>query len=482
MRSSCKIWPATVLALFFLATSVDAFEIRGRVADLSMDEVVWTPQDFAGFYYDIDHDVGDETLTLELSDKPTFLAFASLRDYPRGIVYQANINQVKGLSTAKEGMVYGKLTVASIDSTTGKIILDNKDNQTTLSKNRKIELMPGFGIKTADQDATAANPMRFYIYREVTEPGTYELRGTVASLVNGSFTWSPQNFAGFYYDLNKNIGTETLTLSPTTNDGTTVTISDEYNENGMRGLVYETRSQPKNFKFASWGSYQIIGFLGEPYFVAYNMTTTPQMASRGEQGIPYLFDRSKNRNLMTYEQISKILMDDDTNKLVKKGESLKLKEGYELLLKGVSSEGQVYLQLLKEGQVIDESFLYPSVSGATMVDKTYYYRSDFGDMKDIAVIAVHFRGTYRDEEQALAKVDGIWQISETSTSIRLDKQYGKMDIRQVDPVALRITMENKDNPINLSRNIDVELMPSIYLRTADNETLRYYIYRTETIT
>jgi len=473
LRSSCKIWLATLLALLFLVTSVDALEIRGRVADLSMDEVVWTPQDFAGFYYDIDKDVGSEALALRLSDVLGGVV-ASLRDSPPGIVYEANIQQVEALRDAEEGATYGKLTVSSIDSTTGKIVLDNRDNQIILSKNKRIELIPGLGIKTADQDATADNPLRFYIYKEVTEPGTYELRGAVASSVNGSFTWSPQNFAGFYYDLNKNIGTETLTLSPTTN-GKNVAIGDK------TGLDYNTTAQNKNFKFKPWGSYKIIGFLGEPYFAAYSNEVTPNMEAYGET-VPFIADRSKNDNLMTNEQLSKILIDNDSVMLVKKGESIKLKEGYELVLKGVSSGGQVYLQLLKNGQVTDESILGPSIDNAMMADKTYYYRHDLGNTKDTVLIAVHFRSTYKDEEQALAAVDGIWQISDTPSPIKIDQQYGKMSIRTVDPTAFKITMDNKDNQISLSRNMEVELMPSIYLRTDDNEPLNYYIYKTETVT
>jgi len=49
--------------------------------------------------------------------------------------------------------------------------------------------------------------------------------------------------------------------------------------------------------------------------------------------------------------------------------------------------------------------------------------------------------------------------------------------RNVDATAGTITMDNKDNPITLERNTDVELAPDIYIRTADNETLRYYLYR-----
>jgi hypothetical protein len=46
-----------------------------------------------------------------------------------------------------------------------------------------------------------------------------------------------------------------------------------------------------------------------------------------------LFNKSKNGDLMTNEQISKVLIDNDTVKMVKKGESIKLKEGYSSALK-----------------------------------------------------------------------------------------------------------------------------------------------------
>ena len=198
--------------------------------------------------------------------------------------------------------------------------------------------------------------------------------------------------------------------------------------------------------------------------------------------VAYLYDASKNRNLMTHDQISKILIDDDTTKLVKK--SIKLREGYELVLKGVNSDGQVYLQLLKNGQVIDESFISPPIYSAgivDMADKTYCYRKDLGDTSNIILIAVHFRSVYKDAEQPMAMVDGIWQISDTPTQLKINQQYGKMSIKNIDATAMTITMDNKDNPINLTRKFDVEIMPSIHLRTADNETLRYYIYKTEKI-
>ena len=185
---------------------------------------------------------------------------------------------------------------------------------------------------------------------------------------------------------------------------------------------------------------------------------------------------------MTSEQISKVLVDDNTVRLIKK--SIKLQEGYELVLKSVNSNGQVYLQLPKNGQLIDETFISPPIYNtgtADMPDKTYCFRKDLGDTSNIILIAVHFRSVYMDAEQPMAIVDGIWQISDTPIQLNINQQYGKMSIRNVDATSMSVIMDNKGNLINLTRKSDIELMPSIHLRTADNETLRYYIYKTETL-
>ena len=468
-----------------MASPINALEIRGAVFNVSMPEAVWTPQNFVGFYYDLDHDLGYDSLTLRLSDAyPTRAIISGGQDEAGnyGVIYKTNIRQLTALSNAKMGMIYGKLTVADINSTTGMITLDNRGNQFTLSKNKTIELMPGIGLKTGYQDGTAYAPLRYYIYKKITDAGTYQIRGTVADFMQNQVTWDNSTFAGFYYDLDRNIGAETLTfrLSNITTKG--ATLSDQPNAEGYRGIVYATQAQLKKFKYRPWGQYDVIGFLANKYFAAYDPTVTMDVANVNES-VAFLYDASRNRNLMINEQISKVLIDDDSVKLVKK--SIKLQEGYELVLKSVNSKGQVYLQLLKNGQLIDETFISPPIYNtgiADMPDKTYCFRKDLGDTNNIIVIAVHFRSVYMDAEQPMAIVDGIWQISDTPTQLNINQQYGKMSIRNVDAWGMTITMDNKDNPINLARKSDIELIPSIHLRTADNETLRYYIYKTETLT
>ena len=67
---------------------------------------------------------------------------------------------------------YDKMTIRNVDATDDTITMDNKDNSITLSKNKDTALMAGIGIKTADQDdVTAENPLRFYIYKAATIEG-----------------------------------------------------------------------------------------------------------------------------------------------------------------------------------------------------------------------------------------------------------------------------------------------------------------------
>jgi hypothetical protein len=102
-------------------------------------------------------------------------------------------------------------------------------------------------------------------------------------------------------------------------------------------------------------------------------------------------------------------------------------------------------------------------------------------IRDLVTIGVHFRNANKVEDYAQATVDGLWQLSETPINVVPDTQYGKMRISTVDATNGVITIDNNGEEINLTRKSDTELMPGIGIRTADNDTLRYYIYGTFTI-
>src|SRR3990170_4422814 len=126
----------------------------------------------------------------------------------------------------------------------------------------------------------------------IQDYGTYEVRGTAASEMAGEgamnlstppITWDPQNFAGFYYDLNYNLGKEELQiLQPD--------LSSNQRNIAKGNLVYRTSAQPKKLNVVKYafgdnvipaaasglkrtgsgqafegGNYYILGWQGEKY-------------------------------------------------------------------------------------------------------------------------------------------------------------------------------------------------------------------------
>ncbi len=365
-----------------------------------------------------------------------------------------------------EGASFGKMRVAAVDHNSMQINMDNQDNRILLSRNRDISLMGDIGIKTADQDEiTADEPLRYYVYREITDPGTYEIRGSVSVVIDGwTVEWDPTNFAGFYYDINDNIGTETLRL---TSYGNTLEEPD--------GVAYMTSGQMKDFENEVWGSYWTIGFLGEECFAGY---------ADGTPADAYLYYDSTDDYLMADKLISQILIDDDEERTVTSSTSLKLADGYELMLKSIETgTNKVSLELQKNGQTVDAKTIEPSKNGATVQDKTYTYKERLNGAEEIVTIAVHFKNAFRGADADLATVDGIWQISDAPINIKEGTTFGKMTIQTVDAAAKMITMNNEMNKISLYRNADIPLMGDIRIKTADQdeisaeEPLRFYIYK-----
>jgi S-layer protein (TIGR01567 family) len=352
--------------------------------------------------------------------------------------------QISGEATeVKADTQYDKMTITSVDANAGTITMENKDNAITLSKNKDTALMSGISIKTADNDT-----LRYYIYKEITEPGTYELRGQVAT---ADSTWNTQNFAGFYYDIKDDIGTETLST----------TLTDKkLSGDSPYGVKYETKTQSKEFKFEDWGYYNLIGFLANEYFTSYSQSGTSSV----------ILDESNCTNLLETGHVTKVLINDGKEKVIDLGSTIILAEGYELKVTLGTDKKGILVELLYDGKVVDRK--------ALILPGSYVYISKAGNVAGVPVIAAHFQEPIIFDDKSYCKVDGLWQLSENTTEVKADTQYDKMTITSVDANAGTITMENKDNAITLSKNKDTVLMSGISIKTADNDTLRYYLYRT----
>jgi len=168
----------------------------------------------------------------------------------------------------------------------------------------------------------------------------------------------------------------------------------------------------KSFEFADWGAYRFAEISGKRYFAAYLEELTQKMPDAGNS-IPYLWQKSKGRDLQINGQISEVLMDDKEERTLT-SEPLKLKEGYELAIISIDIDGnEVYIELSKDDSIVDSKVISPSKEGATTADQTYYYKSNVGRTEKIVQIAVYFENIFRESGQNKAIIGGVFQISNT---------------------------------------------------------------------
>ncbi|MBP1908103.1 S-layer protein domain-containing protein [Methanolobus bombayensis] len=331
-----------------------------------------------------------------------------------------------------DGETYGEMEITSISDEL--IEMENEDT-VSLSKGDSITLMGKIKIEVADND-----DLRFAPYVDMSDPGTYELRGTVAE-EDDLLTWTPLNFEGFYYDIDEGIQTEKLEL--TAISGRTIDDGD---------LVYTSTPDSVDFEYSSWGEFEVIGFMAEKYFAGYTDDTD--------------IDGVDEISLMSNGQLSKVLLDDDDESSVYSGSSLILEEGYTLDVIEVDTNGEsVLIELYQDGDEVD--------TGIVSANDDYVYETDLGDADDVPIIIVHFNEVFAGTESNAVFIEGVFQISEDYISLEDGDSYGEMEITSYGEDS--IVMKNEDS-ISLSSDKDISLMGEVGIRVADSGTLRYYPY------
>lgn len=330
----------------------------------------------------------------------------------------------------RNGDEFGEMEVSSTSSS--GIRMRNSDS-ITLRRGDTIDIMGKLSFVVADAD-----DIRFAPIVEISEPGTYELRGTVHDDRFNTMAWTPFNFEGFYYNIDENVSTESLVIEEL--DGRTIDDGD---------LVYSTRPARVEFEHENWGSYEVIGFMAEKYFAGY-----PEATLGNSNSISVLSDNI----------LSKVLIDDDDKRSLFTGSSLVLENGYSLEAAEVDVNGKrVLFNLYKDGELLD--------SGIIPSNGDYIYEADIGGAENVPIIAAHVSTVFRSRETDAVFVEGIFQISDDYIEISEGDSFGEMEISSISDSG--ITMRN-ENPISLSRDKVVDLMGNVKFRVADASVLRFY--------
>ena len=176
----------------------------------------------------------------------------------------------------------------------------------------------------------------------------------------------------------------------------------------------------------------------------------------------------KDANLLSNSQLGRVLIDSGERQKIPNGGTLSLQDGFEAKLYIDKSCNKTLVELYRNSTLVDRNYL--SVPG------TYIYRKSLADVDDITVLALHVAETNCTQGKSCI-VDGVFQISEDLINVNPNTIFDKMTIRTIDANAGTITMNNKDNSVTLSKNLDIPLMGDFRIRAANSDELRFCIYK-----
>ncbi len=434
----------------------DKFTVKiGESKDLGMNYSLQAKQvniEGSKVWLELDKDgqhVADQIVPLNVGDK-TWTCKLSVLGQDDVPVMRVHINQVfqgttdtivqmeglwlidyanaKKISTTDE---FGKLNDVSINGPT--IFISNKD-PFVMTRDSKQEIGEGLYFRIAD---TPSNVLRFYAFKQITDPGTYEIRGQVVSGPQ-DFSWNASNFAGFfYYDLNENIATESLSVS-----GISGRVIPE------KGLTYSTTVKNVAYQYNNWGTYPVLGFFGEKY-IALNPNDSSKLA--------------------------KLVVDTRDRFTVKIGESKDLGMNYSLQVKQVNVEGsKVWIELDKDGQHVADQIV-PLDNG----DRTWTCKLSVLGQDDVPVLKVHINQVFQGTTETIVQMEGLWFIDYANAKkISTSDEFGKLNVVSVNGPTLNI--QNKDT-FTLARDSKKEIGQGMSFRIADSDMLRYYPFVEQTL-
>ncbi len=386
-----------------------------------------------GITWNFDQDIAgvDDVVTLKLRIDQVFQGQVDSLAVIEG-VWQISDNVLEIDSDTEAGVLKAS------GPTAGTITMQNDDDTLSLSKDSTVEITDDLVIKVAD-----SNNLRFFVMKEYTTPGTYEIRGPAldASIYNTGKMTDATDFAGFYYDLKKNIFTEDLVITTSGVGFRTIDKND---------MIYTTT-------IASGISYKFSGFPGTGY---------EKIAFFAVEYVPIESNKAA--------KLSKLLIDDDESHTIRTGESYELGEGYAVTANQVDVEGaKVWLELTKDGEYVADKIVTPNTS--------WNFDQDIAGVDDIITLRINIDQVFQGQIDSLAVIEGIWQISDSVFEIDSDTEVGVLKAKTY--AGNSIVMDNKDDSLSLSSDSTVDIADDFKIKVAkDTTTCRIYLFREMIIT
>ncbi len=271
------------------------------------------------------------------------------------------------------------------------------------------------------------------------------------------YTWNPYNFAAFWYDLDGDLGSESLMIN-TTSGGLDNRIID------VGQLTYTTMPQPQDYNYYK--------DMGEALGTVDGMNVT-NYYSEGWMAEEYVAICTGGSKATNANKLVKLLVKFDSSsdkRILAIGEVWDLGGEFTLTVRQIDPlDNLVWLALAKNGRELDETVI-DTGSG----DCRYMYTEDISGMEDVVVFFCWVDAIFRGTENDLVQVKYVFLIDNDVVMVEPGTTYGNMGVRTAS--ADRIELMN-DGDIDLSKGDDVRIMKDMYFKVADNDTVRFYPYK-----
>ena len=260
------------------------------------------------------------------------------------------------------------------------------------------------------------------------------------------------SWAGFYYNIDDDVATETMKMM--------------YNSNKLT-ILYETSPefQAYDFDFGTGLGYAVIGFFAEPYVALGKNTTTAATLTA---------DAKANK-------IAKLVLDTDERYILKTGATLELGSGYSLIVDQIDVDGnKAYIKFLKDGQEINSSI----ITTGTGQDGQWAYTLKVLNEADRQVMRMHVKSVFQGTESSLVEIEGLWLVDYLNAlEVKSDVDYGKWEADSIGTALLSY----KVDAISVNNDEDLDLGKGIFLKTGNNFTTSghpmegmFYLYKVYT--
>jgi S-layer protein (TIGR01567 family) len=401
--------------------------------------------------------VDDEIISVDAGSNTTGSTWEveldDIQDEDDVVVFRVHVNQVfqgavdsiaqiEGLwlidyanaMTIESDDEFGELDDVSIQGDT--LVISNEDT-ITLTRDSTDQILGNVSFKTAD---TGSDVLRFYLMKEIKEPGVHVVAGA-ASFGTGNFTWDASNFAGFFYDIDDNVETESLSVSNI--EGNVIPEGD---------LVYRTSIENVSYEYENaddgWDQYPVIGFFAQEY-----IPLKPAKA----------------------DKLARLVLDSDDKYTIRTGETLDLGEGYALEAKQVDVDGKkVWLEFTRDGEYVDDEIISVDTGGNTTGSTWEVELDDIQDEDDVVVFRVHVNQVFQGAVDSIAQIEGLWLIDYANAmTIESDDEFGKLDNVKISGDT--ITISNEDT-FTLSMGSEEAIGQGMFFKIGDTpvDELRYF--------